>query len=251
MRSSKNLLAVAAALALTAQAEPVLQEEAPTQLDRIEIAAQRSSVMPYARWVKAVQPVHELSGGKLRQGVRLFSRDQSRALRVSVDDDSHSETVAPLLGELYVVPHDLPIDSAQADLRINRVDGSWGVGNFALVPQMPGRAPELATVRQVLSAYQAVYSQRFPLSWRLLSRAEASFDVCLPQAGGRLIVSAPDGSALAELPMARSPKEHAQTTGLTLHCASLRPDRDWDVWGDRARLQLPEQAIVLLGFRLL
>lgn len=247
MSSFPHWVALAAAVAMTAQAEPAVQD-APQQLERVEIAAQRSTVMPYARWVSAVQPVHALSGGQLRQGVRLYSRDKSRALRVSVDDDAHSQAIAPLLGELYVVPHDLALDAAQADLSVNRAGGSWGVGSFALVPQLASRTPELAAVRQVLSGYQAVYRERFPLSWRMLSRAEASFDVCLPRAGGLLRVVAPDGRALAELAMERTPKEHAQTTGLDLHCASLKPDRGWD---ERARLELPDQAVVLLGFRLI
>lgn len=235
------------AVALTAQAEPS-SPEAPQALDRVEVVTQRSTVMPYARWVSAVQPVHRISGGQLRQGVRLFSRDKSRALRVSVDDDAHSQAISPLLGELYVVPHDLPMEGAQAELSVNRSDGSWGVGNFALVPQLGPQPPDVAAVRQVLGGYRAVYRERFPLSWRLLSRSEASLDVCLPQAGGLLRVVATDGRALIELPMMRTPQEHAQTTGLSLHCASLKPEPGWD---GQARLEYPDQAVVLLGFRLL
>lgn len=225
--------------------EPLPEEAA---LERVEVAGERGTVMPYAHWVRAVQPIHELSGGRIRQGVRLFSRDRSRSLRVSVVDDQHSQTVTPLLGELFVVPHDLAVDLSQADLSVNRADGSWGVGNFALVPQLGNSDPDMGTVRQVLRSYQSVYRQRFPFSWKLLSRSEASFDVCSAQAGASLTVTAADGAALAQLQLERQPKEHAQTTGLPLYCASLRPDAAWD---DSARLVLPKRAVALLGFRLL
>jgi len=257
-RGQRIALALVLAMpALTAAAEPgdatpdgVAAEGAASDaaLQRVEVAGARGTVMPYARWVSAVRPIHELSEGRIRQGVRLFSRDKNRPLRVSVVDEQHSQPVDALLGELFVVPHDLTVDAEQAELSVNRSDGSWGVGNFALVPQLADALPEMASVRQVLRGYQAIYRQRFPLSWRLLSRAEASFDVCSPTAGAHVNVSAPDGRALAQLPLERPSKEHAQTTGLTLYCASVRQDASW---GDDARLALPPHAVALLGFRLL
>ena len=224
-------------------------DEAPAPaLERVELAGARGSVMPYRRWVSAVKPVHDISGGHLRQGVRVFSQDRQRALRLSVTDDSQSQTIAPLVGELFVVPHDLPVQGADADLGVNRADGSWSVGNFALVPQGVQAEADLGAVRQALQAYRALYAQHFPLRWRLLSRAQAHFDVCSPEPGAVLTVAAPDGTALAQLPLTQQPKEHQQTTGLRLYCASVVPQA---AWADAARLQLPAGAVALLGFRLL
>lgn len=236
-------------LALAARAEAgEAAGNSTEQLESVEVKGERATVMSYARWVGAVKPIHELSGGQIREGVRLFSRDKGRALRVSVDDEQRTHAVPALLGELFVVPHDLTVDGEQAELSVNRADGRWGVGNFALVPQLAGSTPDMAWVRQVLRGYQTIYAKRFPLSWRLLSRSQASFDVCTPQAGAQLSIQAGDGATLAQLPLTQQPKEHAQTTGLPLYCASLRADA---AWTDGARLVLPEHAVALLGFRLL
>ena len=222
--------------------------EAGTAPERVEIAGRRSSVMPYASWMSAARPIHELSGGHLRQGVRLFSRDKSLPLRVSVRDEDQDLPIAPVIGELYVVPHDLAVDPRQAELAVNRADGNWAVGNFALLPQLAGSSSDMASVRQTLRDYQRVYRERFPFKWRLLSRSEASFDVCSTREGQTLRVSNADGTELAGLRLDQPIKEHSQTTGRPLYCASVRADAAWD---DQVRLTLPEHAVALIGFRLL
>lgn len=235
--------------ALLAHAEPAsIETEPAASLEAVEIAGKRSSVMPYATWASTVRPIHELSHGHLRQGMRLFSRDKSTPLRVSVYDEDKDVAITPTIGELYVVPHDLPVDVKQADLTVNRADGAWGVGNFALVPQLAGTASDMGWVRQVLREYQAVYRERFPFKWRLLSRSDASFDVCSTKEDQTLQARSADGSELASVRLDSKLKEHSQTTGRTLYCASIKADAAWD---DKVRLTLPEHAVALIGFRLL
>ena len=241
-------LALLAAAALPAGTQAASIETEPGTPEAVEVNGKRSSVMPYATWASTVRPIHELSHGHIRQGVRLFSRDKSTPLRVSVYDEDKDVAITPTLGELYVVPHDLPVDVRQADLTVNRVDGAWGVGNFALVPQLAGPASDMAWVRQVLREYQAVYRERFPFKWRLLSRSDASFDVCSTKEDQTLLARAADGSELAALRLDSKLKEHSQTTGRTLYCASIKADAAWD---DKVRLTLPEHAVALIGFRLL
>lgn len=229
-------------------ASPGIEADGAASPERVEVSGKRSSVMPYETWATTVRPIHELSHGHIRQGMRLFSRDRSTPLRVSVYDEERDVTIAPVFGDLYVVPHDLAVDVRQADLAVNRAEGAWGVGNFALVPQVPAASADMGFVRQVLRDYQAVYRERFPLKWRLLSRSDASFDVCTVREGEAIKARATDGSELTALRLDRQLKEHAQTTGRTLYCASIKADAGWD---DQVRLTLPDQAIALIGFRLL
>jgi len=122
------------------------------------------------------------------------------------------------------------------------------VGNFALVPQLAGPASDMGWVRQVLREYQAVYRERFPFKWRLLSRSDASFDVCSTKEDQAIQARAADGTELATLRLDNKLKEHSQTTGRILYCASIKADAAWD---DKVRLTLPEHAVALIGFRLL
>lgn len=250
-----SLALVCIALPVSAQAPEPITEAPPelattseATLERVVVGGSRSVVMPYQNWIKAAAPIHEISHGLLRFGARLYSQDTSRPLRVSVLDEDKDLPIAPLLGQLYVVPHDLPVQPQHADFSINRAEGQWGVGNFALVPQLTAQTPDMASVRQVLQAYQALYRKQFPLSWRLLSRSEASFDVCTPREGETLHASQADGTELASLRMDQKVKDHGRTTGRTLYCASIKANTDW---GDQVRLKLPAQAIALLGFRLI
>jgi hypothetical protein len=235
------------ALPLSAQTDTATPTETAA-LARVEVSGGRSSVMPYAQWVRAAQPVYRISQGQLRQGVRLYSRVSGPALRVAVGDEAQHQTVAPVLGGLFVVPHELGLDAEQAQVSVNRAQGDWGAGNFALVPQLPEQGATMAQVRQVLRGYQAVYREHFPLRWRLLSRADASLDLCAPEPGQQLTLLGADGQALAQLPLERQLSEHRETTGRTLHCASLRANAEW---GDDVRLALPPKALPLLGFRML
>jgi hypothetical protein len=79
-----------------------------------------------------------------------------------------------------------------------------------------------------------------------MSRSNASFDVCSTREGQALKATAADGSELPALPLNIKIKEHTLTTGLTLHCASLKADA---AWGDEVRLAMPEKAVALLSFR--
>ncbi len=241
-------LALLAAAALPAGTQAASIETEPGTPEAVEVNGKRSSVMPYETWARTVRPIHELSHGHIRQGMRLFSRDKSTPLRVSVYDEDKDVAITPAIGELYVVPHDLPVDVKQADLTVNRADGAWGVGNFALVPQLGGSASDMGWVRQVLRDYQAVYRERFPFKWRLLSRSDASFDVCSTREDQSLKASSADGTELATVRLDSKVKEHSQTTGRTLYCASIKADAGWD---DQVRLTLPEHAVALIGFRLL
>lgn len=241
------LTLLAAALPAGTQAASI-EPDAGVAPEAVEVHGKRSSVMPYETWARTVRPIHELSHGHLRQGMRLFSRDKSTPLRVSVYDEDKDVAITPAIGELYVVPHDLPVDVKQADLAVNRADGAWGVGNFALVPQLNGSASDMGWIRQVLRDYQAVYRERFPFKWRLLSRSDASFDVCSTREDQALTATRADGTELATVRLDRQVKEHSQTTGRTLYCTSIKADAGWD---DQVRLTLPDHAVALIGFRLL
>lgn len=247
------LLAVASAASAQeppahAPLDPASAATATTTLERVEVVGVRSTYMPYRQWVDAAAPIHALSKGLLRFGVRLYSQDASRPLRVSVQDDDQMVSVSPVVGQLFVVPHDLPFQGQQADVGVNRAEGQWGAGSFALVPQVDVSQVDMAFIRKVLAAYREVHSQRFPLKWRLLTRSDATFDVCSPLPGRRVKVMQADGSELASLPMDRQVKDHGRTTGRTLHCASIKASMDWS---DPVRLALPEQSVALLGFRLI
>jgi hypothetical protein len=85
-----------------------------------------------------------------------------------------------------------------------------------------------------------------PFKWRLMMRSNASFDVCSTREGQTLKATAADGTELPALPLNQRVKEHTLTTGLNLHCARLKAD---SAWGDDVRLNLPENAVALLSFR--